>query len=112
MMTKRNSTMIAPAYTSTWIAAMNCAPSITKMAASANIVYTSHIAARDRVPLEDAHAPRHAPPRTAKIQNTVSRHLLTLRIGRVPQGRDRVGLRRAAARGRTRTGSGEYSEFS
>ena len=37
--------MIAPAYTSTCIAPMNCASSITYSAARQNIVFTSHSAA-------------------------------------------------------------------
>src|SRR6058998_926498 len=42
MMTNRNSTMMAPAYTSTWSTAMNWASSTTNSAASENSVTTSH----------------------------------------------------------------------
>src|SRR5437870_11538089 len=42
MITNRNSTMMAPAYTSTWSTAMNCASSRTNSAASENSVTTSH----------------------------------------------------------------------
>jgi hypothetical protein len=45
MMTKRNSTMMAPAYTRTWMAAMKGAPRIRTIPASESIVTTSHIAA-------------------------------------------------------------------
>ena len=45
MMTKTNSTMIAPAYTSSWITARKCALRRTKMAERANIVTTRFIAA-------------------------------------------------------------------
>jgi len=44
MITNRNSTMMAPAYTSTWSTAINCASSRTKSAASENSVTTSHSA--------------------------------------------------------------------
>ncbi len=37
--------MIAPAYTSTWMAPMKCASSITYSAARLNIVFTSQSAA-------------------------------------------------------------------
>jgi hypothetical protein len=39
----RNSTITAPAYTSTWIAATNWASSNTNIPASANMQETSHI---------------------------------------------------------------------
>ena len=45
MTTKTNTTMIAPAYTSTCAAPRKCAPSITYSAASANITFTSQSAA-------------------------------------------------------------------
>src|SRR6266581_3266833 len=95
MMTNRNSTMMAPAYTRTWSTAMNCASSSTKMPASENSVTTSHRALATAL-LREMHstaANTAIPENTQKTTVTSVIRSLPLGVGGIPQRRDGVRLR-------------------
>src|SRR2546425_1393757 len=99
MITNRNSTMMAPAYTRTCSTAKNWASSSTNSPASWNSVTTSHSALATglrRVThiAADTIATPAKTQKTTTVRCPVNQAIdsLALGVGGVPQGRDRVGL--------------------
>src|SRR5690348_7785078 len=93
MITNRNNTIMAPAYTSTCSTAMNWASSSTNSAASENNVTTSHraLATGLRRVMQDS-ALTMARPANAQKMISVPATLFPLRVGRVPEARHSMGL--------------------
>src|SRR2546428_66878 len=91
MMTNRNSTMMAPPYTSTWSTAMNWASSTTNNAASEHSVTTSHRALATVDGILGADMVAVAAERAAELIDLVDQRIAVALLVVAGQGLDAVG---------------------